>query len=198
MAYIIQVFEFSPSSERSAPMPGRHAQEISVTPCQREILDRIIRARQSSQAHVIRAQIILYAAEGLINEQIAALLDLTRQCVSIWRGRWAAAFAVLCRIEEEEGGKALSKHIEKVLSDAPRPGMPPKFTAEQVCQIIAVACEKPEDCGHPISHWTPQILRFEILKRGIVSSISVRQVGRFLKGSRPKAPSGALLGNVSG
>lgn len=179
-------------------MPGRRAQGVSLTPCQREILERIIRARQSSQAHVIRARIIWYAADGLINEQIASLLSLTRQCVSNWRSRWAAAFAVLCRIEEEEGEKALSKQIAKVLSDAPRPGVPPKFSAEQVCQIIALSCEKPEDCGHPISHWTPQILRLEILKRGIVSSISVRQVGRFFKRSRYQASSGASLGDIPG
>jgi putative transposase len=198
MAYIMQVFEFSASSERSAPMPGRVAKAVSVTPCQREILERIIRAHQSSQAHVIRARIILYAADGLINEQIAACLSLTRQCVSIWRSRWAAAFAVLCRIEDEEDERGLKKHIEKVLSDAPRPGMPPKFGAEQVCQIIAVSCEKPADCGHPISHWTPQALRLEVLKRGLVSSISVRQVGRFLKRSRHQAPSAAVLGDIPG
>ena len=80
-------------------MPGRRgrvARAVSVTPYQREILERIIRARQSSQAHVIRAQIILYAADGLINEQIAACLGLTRQRVSIWRSRWADFFSMLC------------------------------------------------------------------------------------------------------
>lgn len=175
-------------------MPGRRAQAVSVTPCQREMLERIVRARQSSQAHVVRARIILDAADGLLNEQIAAGLGLTRQRVSTWRSRWASAFAVLCRIEEEEGEKPLEQSIDTVLSDAPRPGMPAKFSAEQVCQIIAVACEAPETCGHPISHWTPQALRLEIITRGIVGSISVRQVGRFFKRSRPQAPSGAVLG----
>lgn len=175
-------------------MPGRRAQAVSVTPCQREMLERIVRARHSSQAHVVRARIILSAADGLPNEQIAAGLGLTRQRVSTWRRRWASAFAVLCRIEEEEGAKALETQIAHVLSDAPRPGMPPRFSAEQVCQIMAVACEKPEDCGHPISHWTPAALRLEIIKRGLVPSISVRQIGRFLKRSRPQAPSGAVLG----
>ena len=118
--------------------------------------------------------------------------------MSTWRGRWADFFSVLCRIEEEEGKKALTKHIDQMLSDAPRPGAPAKFTAEQVCQIIAVACQEPEDCGHPLSHWTPQALRLEIINRGIVSSISVRQVGRFLKRGRSAAPSGALLGNFAG
>ena len=178
-------------------MPGRVARVVSVTPCQREILERIIRSRQSSQSHVLRARIILYAADGLTNEQIAACLDIPRQRVSNWRSRWTDAFSVLCLIEDEEGEKALTKPIDRVLKDAPRPGAPCKFTAEVVCQIIAVACEEPEDCGHPISHWTPQALHLETLKRGIVSSISVRQVGRFFKRGRSQAPSGALLGNFT-
>lgn len=165
-------------------MPGRVAQRVSLRPSQRTILERIISSRNSLQAHVVRARIILYAADGLTNEQIAESLGLTRQRVSIWRGRFAYACSVLYRIEEEEGQKVLKRHIEKVLSDAKRPGAPCKFTAEQVCRIIAVSCEAPEDCGHPLSHWTPAALQIEILKRGLIFSISVRQVGRFLKRSR--------------
>lgn len=178
-------------------MPGRVARTVSVTPCQRELLEQIIRSGKSPQAHVLRTRIILYAADGLKNKQIAATLGLPRQRVSAWRSRWADFFSVLCRIEDEEGKKALSKKMVQVLSDAPRSGAPVKFTAEQVCQIIAVSCENPEDCGHPLSHWTPTDLRTEILKRGIVSSISVRQVGRFLKGSRYQAPSSAVLGDFA-
>ncbi len=37
--------------------------------------------------------------------------------------------------------------MAKRLADAPKPGAPPKFTPEQICQIIALACEKPADCG---------------------------------------------------
>jgi putative transposase len=62
-----------------------------------------------------------------------------------------------------------------------------KFSAEQVCQILAVACEKPEECGRPISHWTPRELADEVKKRRIVIAISPRTVGRFSKGSGPEA-----------
>jgi len=51
-----------------------------------------------------------------------------------------------------------------------------------VAQIISLACEKPEDSGLPVSHWTPPELAREAAKRGIVESISPRQVDRFLKG----------------
>ena len=67
------------------------------------------------------------------------------------------------------------------MSDAHRSGSPGKFSAEQVAQIIAIACEVPQDSGYPVSHWTAQEIALEAEKRGIVNSISERQVGRFLK-----------------
>ena len=42
-----------------------------------------------------------------------------------------------------------------------------------------MACETPEKSGRPVSHWTPRKLADEVVKRGIVPSISVRHVGRF-------------------
>ena len=77
-----------------------------------------------------------------------------------------------------------------------------------VCQIITVSCEDPSKCGYPLSHWTPQALRLEVIHRQIVSDISVRQIGRFLKGGGSQAASnlpvragartqtGALLGTA--
>jgi putative transposase len=56
-----------------------------------------------------------------------------------------------------------------------------------------VACEPPEKCGRPVTHWTPRELADEVKKRSIVSSISARQVGRFLKGGRSPAASQPVL-----
>ena len=81
--------------------------------------------------------------------------------------------------------KALKRVVEEALSDEPRPGAPPRFTPEQIVQIVALACEMPEDSGRPISDWTPRELKEEVVKRGIVETISVRSVGRFLKSGRP-------------
>ena len=71
----------------------------------------------------------------------------------------------------------------------PRPGTPGEFSAEQLAQIISVACESPEDAGRPVSHWTPRELAEEVIKRGIVKRISPRTVGRFLKRSRSQTAS---------
>jgi len=75
----------------------------------------------------------------------------------------------------------IKQKINEILSDNEKPGVPAKFTAEQVCQILSVACEKPEDSNLPLSHWSLPALRLEVIKRGIVENISVTHLGRFLK-----------------
>ncbi len=44
--------------------------------------------------------------------------------------------------------------------------------SEQVIQLFALACENPAESGRPISHWTAGELASEMVKRGIVQSIS--------------------------
>jgi putative transposase len=93
----------------------------------------------------------------------------------------------------EADDPALPTLIAEVLADAPRPGAPPTFSAEQVVQIIAMACTPPADSGRPVDAWTPRELADEAEKRQIVTSISARSVGRFLKRGRSQAPSQPLL-----
>lgn len=90
----------------------------------------------------------------------------------------------------------MGQEIEELLNDLPRAGWAGKFSAEQVTQIIALACEPPADSGRPVTHWTPKELADEAAKRGIVESISPRQVGRFLKDGRPAAASEPLLAHA--
>jgi len=129
----------------------------------------------------------------LNNQQIATRLGLDRQQVRIWRQRWFAATDRLKAVEAQEKEGRLQQHLEQVLADAPRPGSPALFSPEQIIDIIAVACEDSQDSGHPLSHWTPSALAREVIHRGLVASISSRQVGRFLKGGGFKAPSEPLL-----
>ena len=75
----------------------------------------------------------------------------------------------------------LREAILDVVADVPRPGCPGKFTAEQVAQIVALACESPKLSGRPINHWTLRELRDEAVKRKIVKAISVAHVGRILQ-----------------
>ena len=172
-------FNSNPTLE--AVMPGYY-QKTSALPVsmrQREILEQIIRRSKSQQQHVKRAQIILMGGDGFGNGQIADTLCVDRKMVYHWRKCWLSQTDPLCEIESESDDSVLSKAILSTLSDAPRSGAPVTYTAETVCQIIAVSCEDPLKCGHPISHWTPQALRLEAINRGIVADISTRQVGVF-------------------
>ncbi len=83
----------------------------------------------------------------------------------LWRKRWL-----------ETRDKELSAFQR--LKDLERTGAPVKFTMEQVIELFALACSPPEDYGRPISHWTPKELADEMVKQGIIQSISVRHVGR--------------------
>src|SRR5439155_21823053 len=114
------------------------------------------------------------------NDATAVQVGLDRQEVGVWRQRWRDAWAALCVWESTEPHR-LREAILDVLADAPRPGAPATFTAEQVAQIVALACEPPQLSGRPIGHWTLRELRAEAITRKIVEAISVSQIGRFLQ-----------------
>jgi len=166
---------------------------IQLTDRQRKILEQIIRRAQSAQCMVTRSKIILMADEGLHNQYIADDLGIHIQTPRRWRNRWAEAAARLKELEAELEDKVLAPHIEDVLSDEPRSGRPATFEPEQICQIIALACEPPEASDRPVTHWTHAELADEVIKRNIVESISSRSVGRFLKGREPETTSQPLL-----
>jgi transposase len=173
-------------------MPGRAA-KIIITERQQEVLQTMTRSSTCPQALAQRARMILLGFDSLDNQDIADRIGCERHAAGIWRRRWAEAWQRLVLIECCEKESALPEAIEEVLSDLPRSGCPGKFTAEQVTQVLAVACEPPEDSGRPVTHWTPRELAAEVTKRGIVESISARHVGRFLKYRRTPAAPQSLL-----
>jgi hypothetical protein len=154
---------------------------VEVTARQQRLLESLVRAASTPQQLAERCRVVLMSAEGERNLHQAAALGMDRQRVRRWRGRWAAAQARLAAAEEEAANdKDLLAMIVDALTDEARSGGPTKFTPEQVAAIIALACEPPADSGLPVSHWTPPELALEAVKRGIVDSISPRQVDRFL------------------
>ncbi len=175
-------------------MPGPPPTPVELSARQQEVLEQIVRRQRAPQRLVRRASILLHAVQGASNQHIADHLHITLYTVRTWRRRWQEARPRLLPLEaEEEEGRLLATQIETVLSDAPRPGGPTQFTPEQLIDLIAVACEDPQDSGRPISHWTPRELADEVIQRGLVASISPRQVGRFLKGSGFEAAPESLL-----
>lgn len=165
-------------------MGRKVAASITLTERQERTLKKIGTDRRSEHRYHQRAIIILRAAAGESNRLMAKRMNVSREFVQRWRWRWGRNKEVLSKLEVEEENRAYFEGVLKILSDEPRAGHPLKFTAEQVCQIMAIACEKPQDSGHILSHWGTQQLALEVMKGGIVESISKTQVGRFLKSER--------------
>ncbi len=179
------------SEDRQLAMPGPQPVPITVSPRQRAVLERLLRQPSCPQACVRRITIILAAAAGERNDPLAARLGCTPNTIRRWRARWALAQADLAVVDDDEAG--LRALIAEVLADAPRPGAPVTFTAEQIVQIINLACTPPADSGRPVDAWTPRELAAEAEKRQLVTSISPRSVGRFLKTGRSQTASQPLL-----
>ncbi|MCP4306636.1 MAG: helix-turn-helix domain-containing protein [bacterium] len=156
---------------------------IDLSPEERKALERLVRCASTPQALARRARMILLADDGVGVCETASLLGVWRKTVSQWRARWLFS----------AGSPGL---IAERLNDAPRSGAPAKITAEQICAIVALACEPPSKSGLPVTHWSQQGLADEAIKRGIVSQISQRSVGRFLKRIRPQATSRTVLADA--
>jgi transposase len=144
---------------------------VKLSDIERAGLEKLIKRHQVGQQIALRARIILAAADAQKNTEIAQAYRVTLDTVRLWRNRWVK----LQDISLED----LS--IEDRLADAPRPGTPARITADQRCRIEALACEKPEESGRPITHWTAREIADELKKRNIVETISPRHAARLLK-----------------
>ena len=152
-------------------MSGPRPQRIELDKTSRDALIALTRRHTTPQQLVPRAQIVLLAAEDKNNVEIAQELGVSVDMARLWRRRWLSFAAI--PLEE------LS--VADRLEDAPRPGKPVTIGPEQVCQIVALACEAPEKAGRPIRQWTGRELADEIMARGIVETISSRHAQRLLK-----------------
>jgi len=130
-------------------------------------LNRLARKASIGQNIAKRAKLILLVAEDKhYHVEIAKKVGIVQSELPKWIKRWK---------ESKE------KNIEDRLKDRPRSGRKPTITAEQWCKIMALACEKPENYGVPITNWSHSTLTAEIIKQGIVDTISMSHVGNFLK-----------------
>jgi transposase len=169
-------------------MNKQTAIKIVLSERQQTVLEKMAKGTHTPLHFIERANIILLAAQGVNNCEMARHLSLSVDTVKRWRKRWSA-FALELEQVENNRPHALKSKIEAALTDEQRAGRPSTFTAEEVAHIMILACQTPESLELPFSHWTPGLLAREAISRGIVSSISTRQVGRFLKRSGFKTPS---------
>ena len=111
-------------------MPNPRAVEVVLSSDEREQLEAWARRPTSAQALAQRSRIVLLAAEGLKNTQIAERLGLARDTAATWRRRFAA------------------QRLEGLL-DEPRPGRPRTISDRQVEEVIVRTLESaPKDATH--------------------------------------------------
>jgi transposase len=121
-------------------MPSSVAVAIELTEDERDVLEGWTRRRTSAQALAQRARIVLMAAEGVTNTQIARELGVHRPMVTKWRTRFA-------------------EHRLEGLTDEPRPGRPRTVTDEQVEEVIVKTLEStPRDA----THWSTRAMAAEV------------------------------------
>ncbi len=150
-------------------MRGPKPDPLSLSEIERTALERLIRRHTTAQQVALRGRIILEANAGKNNSQIARELSVSVETVRAWRKRWLALQNI-----------ALADlSVQERLRDVPRPGRRSQITAEQICQVMAMACEQPKD--HPISQWTGREIADEVMRRGIIKQISPRHAARLLK-----------------
>ena len=111
---------------------------------------------------VVRAKLVLMAADGVANNEIAERLGTSPQVVHRWRKRFA-----------EEGIDGLA--------DRDRSGRPRVFGAAVVTEVKALACQLPATTGVPLSRWSSAELARELVTREVVPGISAATVWRTLR-----------------
>jgi putative transposase len=150
-------------------MRGPKPEPLKLNDAERTALEVLVRRHSTPQQLALRGRVILLANEGKNNSQIARELGMCVDTVRSWRMRWIGLQMV--SLEDVP--------VNERLSDVARPGRPSQITAEQTCQMIALACEQPKE--RPISQWTRREIANEVIARGIIPQISPRHAARLLK-----------------
>jgi len=134
---------------------------IELDPAERDTLLGWVSRPTAQNRQRIRAQIVLLAADGWPNQQIAGRLGCCEDTVRKWRGRFA--------VQRLKG-----------LADQPRSGRPRKCTALQTAQVKAIACSPPADRGLPLARWSVSQITRQAIAEGVVTAISRATVARYL------------------
>src|SRR5580704_18103556 len=131
---------------------ARIALPVQLSTEARNTLDKFVYSSSTPQSLAQRSRIVLAAADGASNQQIAAALKLPAVTV----GKWRQSFAV--------------RGLEG-LRDAPRPGRPPKHDSEVRLKVQTRVCQQPEDQ----SRWSVRTLAAELgLPSSTVHAMLVR------------------------
>ncbi len=152
-------------------MRGPKPLALTLAADERRDLEALVRRHTTAQQIALRGRIVLAAADGHNNAQIARDLEVSLPTARRWRERWILLQCIPFSDLE----------IVERLTDVPRPGRPLQISDEQVCQIVRIGCEAPAASGRPITEWTGREIADEAVRRKIVERISPRHAARLLK-----------------
>ena len=134
---------------------------VTLDAADRQTLERRARCGRAEHRQVLRARIVLAAADGEPNAAIARRLGVHADTVRKWRKRFC---------QQSVAG----------LADRPRSGRPRVFPAAVVAEVKALACELPAQAGAPLTRWTCPELAREAIARGVCERVSASTVRRWL------------------
>lgn len=154
-------------------MQDQKAWTMKLTVETEQALKKLIKGYTTRQQIAKRARIVELVATGKSDQAIAQEVGVNRHTVRQWRTRWQTLEAI----------PFSEMSAEERLEDLPRPGAPARITADQRCQIEALACAAPEKSGRPISQWSGREIADEVIQQKIVATISPRHAARLLKRS---------------
>jgi transposase len=165
------------------------APAIPMTARQYQILSKHEGKHSLSHHTKTRIKILLLASKGQSNASVKRELGIDVNTVKKWRRRWETEFELIKSFEfgqpdQEVSDKELLQRMLAVLKDSSRDGAPKRITLAQKQQIVALACEKPQDYGIMMTQWTREMLAQVAKTKGIVNKISPRYVSEILKKAR--------------
>lgn len=110
---------------------GQTAEQITISKSDRELMEALLRAGNTPQKVAFRINIVLGAAEGIPNAQLARDFATTKSSVLKWRGRFARS------------------GLSSILEDAPRSGRKKSISPEKEAAIVEATLQtKPKDATH--------------------------------------------------
>jgi transposase len=128
----------------------RIAPAITLSPETRHEVEKLSRRRTSAVRVALRCRIVLLAAEGMQNKEIAEQMGIAPRMAALWRSRF------------------IDRGIEGLLKDAPRPGRTPAISSQVIARVITRTTQtKPAEA----THWSRSRMASEM-------GISESSVGR--------------------
>jgi transposase len=142
-------------------MAARSPYVITLDTADRRTLEALARRGRAEHRQVLRARIVLAAADGRSTAGIARVLGVVQDTVRKWRKRFC-----------HEGLTGLA--------DRPRSGRPRVFPAAVVAEVKALACELPAQAEVPLARWSCPELARQAVARGVCERVSASTVRRWL------------------